>query len=552
MERINGVGMARVIHTADTHIGYRQYHSSQRREDFVAAFEAVVHDAVESNVDAVLHAGDLFHDRRPDLGDLLATLSHLRTLEEAEIPFLAVVGNHESTRSGQWLDLFERLGLAVRLDDEPTVIEDVAFYGLDHVPESMRPDLEYEFTSHDAAHAALVAHGLFEPFAHADWDTANLLSESTVTFDALLAGDNHKPDRAEVNDTWVTYPGSTERASAAEREPRGYNLIMFGEEGSTGGVDIRRRALETRSFVYIEIDLAAGEGSDRVSDRLREHDLQDAVVIVDIKGDGDPVTPATVEEVADQQGALIARVNDRRERDDTADLDVSFADPDAAVRDRIDEMGLSPAALDIDETVRASKLADSNVREQVRSRVGDQLDNPSAFESAGDTQDTTDPAADGGGDDSDSADSTPDTDVVDAGSSGGVSRGDGPQTEPRSAETASGSPDRQKSADEDGPTEAPAGESVSDHKPASDGADRSVESPVDSNPGADSNARSDFASNSNTETDKGTDTDSESDSVGDSDADADSDAKAEDATDDSDSESAAQSDEDQVSMEDYL
>jgi len=211
--------MTRVIHTGDTHMGYTQYHSPVRRQDFLDAFAAVIDDAIEGEVDAVVHAGDLFHDRRPELTDLMGTISILRRLDDAGVPFLAVVGNHESTRGGQWLDLFERLGLATRLGDDPTVVGDTSFYGLDHVPVSRRDDLDYAFDDHDADYAALVAHGLFEPFGYADWDTETVLTESDVDFDAMLLGDNHTPDVAKVDGTWVTYPGSTERASA--RSARG-------------------------------------------------------------------------------------------------------------------------------------------------------------------------------------------------------------------------------------------------------------------------------------------------------------------------------------------
>jgi DNA repair exonuclease SbcCD nuclease subunit len=368
--------MTRVIHTGDTHIGYRQYNSPERRNDFLEAFEAVIDDAVDGDVDAVIHAGDLFHDRRPELPDLLGTLSVLRRLEEAGVPFLAIVGNHEATRGGQWLDLFERMGLATRLDDSPTVVGDVAFYGLDHVPVSRRSELEYDFEPHDASHAALVAHGLFEPFAYANWETETVIEESSVRFDALLLGDNHEPGRTRVRETWVTYPGSTERASTSEREGRGYNLIAFGEavDGEDSDVDIRRRSIETRPFEFIEIDLREDEGTARVEERVREHDLEDAVAIIEIDGDGEPVTPAAVEEVASNRGALIARVTDRREIDAEADLEVSFADPDEAVRERIESMGLSTAALDVDETIRASKIADSNVRETVKDRLEKRLE----------------------------------------------------------------------------------------------------------------------------------------------------------------------------------
>jgi DNA repair exonuclease SbcCD nuclease subunit len=422
--------MTRVIHTGDTHIGYQQYHSPERRQDFLDAFERVIDDAIDDGVDAVIHAGDLFHDRRPELPDLLGTLSALRRLDAAGVPFLAVVGNHESTRGGQWLDLFERLGLARRLGDEPIVVGEVALYGLDHVPRSRRDDLEYRFEPHDAAHAALVAHGLFEPFAHADWDTETVLAEATVDFDAMLLGDNHVPDTAEVDGTWVAYCGSTERVSASERDGRGYNIVEFGD-----AVDIRRRSLETRPFAFVDVELGEGEGIERVRERVRQHDLEDAVVVVELSGEGEPVTPATVEEFAVEAGALIARVNDRRELETESELSVSFADPDEAVRERVGEMGLSGAALEVDETVRTGKVADANVREAVKTRVAEVVeDGLDAFEPAPEEPDATgprtedasaedaapersDPSADDGGppaDDGDPSDDATDGDATDA------------------------------------------------------------------------------------------------------------------------------------------
>ncbi|SDC16962.1 DNA double-strand break repair protein Mre11 [Natrinema hispanicum] len=374
--------MTRVIHTGDTHIGYQQYNSPERRRDFLEAFRSVVEDAVADDVDAVVHAGDLFHDRRPSLVDLQGTIDVLRTLSDADIPFLAVVGNHESKRDAQWLDLFADLGLATRLGAEPVVVGDAAFYGLDFVPRSRRDDLEYAFdpVPETADHTALVSHGLFEPFAHADWDTETVLEQSTVDFDAVLLGDNHTPDTAEVRDTWVTYCGSTERASASEREDRGYNIVDFDES-----IAISRRGLtDTREFVFVDVDLEEGEGIDRVQERVRQHDLADAVVIVTIEGEGRPITPAAIEELAIDRGALVARVNDRRELPDEDDeVSVSFANPDDAVRERVRELGLSDAALEIDETVRSGDLADANVRETVERRVRELLDEDrSAFEPA--------------------------------------------------------------------------------------------------------------------------------------------------------------------------
>ena len=387
-------GMTQLLHTGDTHIGYRQYHSSARRADFLAAFERVAADAIEADVDAVVHAGDLFDDRRPALTDVMGALSVLRTLDDAGIPFYGVVGNHESKRDSQWLDLFERLGVATRLGSTAVQVGDTAVYGLDFVPRSQRKQLAYEFDAPPAAaeHAVLVSHGLFEPFEHGDWNSRRLVRESPVRFDALLLGDDHTPRTRRLDDggPWLTYPGSTERASASERDDRGYNLVTVGDE-----IDIRRRGIDTREFVFVDVELAPGEGTGRVLDRLHEYDLDDAVVIVTITGDGERVTPAEIETEATDRGALVARVNDRRDRETGSDVDVSFASPDRAIEGRIHDLGLSPAAQRLDDAVRAGDIADSTVADTVEKRVRDIVDDPDPdlFEPAPEKTNDTDDGA---------------------------------------------------------------------------------------------------------------------------------------------------------------
>jgi len=395
--------MTRVVHTGDTHLGYRQYHRPERKADFLAAFRQVIDDAVTGDVDAVVHAGDLFHDRRPELEDIMGALSALERLDDAGIPFLAVVGNHEAKRDAQWLDLYASLGLATRLGADPVTVGDVAFYGVDFVPRSKREEFDPDFEATDADCATLVTHGLFEPFEFGEWDPREILDAADVEFDALLLGDNHDPGTREIDGVWVTYCGSTERASTAERDDRGYNLVTFD-----GGVDIRRRGLDTREFVYVDVQLGPGEGIERVRGRLGEYDLDDAVAVVDVDGEGDPVTPASVEEFARERGALVARVTDHRETPDEADREVSFADPDDAVRERVRELGLSEAARGIDETVRASKVADSNVAGEVESGIRELVDagDASVFETA--PADGTGEDADHGGGDTDTGDARDD------------------------------------------------------------------------------------------------------------------------------------------------
>ena len=100
----------RILHTADTHLGYSQYYSEVRRKDFFKAFEIVINDAIDMQVDAVVHAGDLFDSRNPTLEDLLETINILIKLKAVGIPFFGIVGNHESKQNKQWLDLFGENG----------------------------------------------------------------------------------------------------------------------------------------------------------------------------------------------------------------------------------------------------------------------------------------------------------------------------------------------------------------------------------------------------------------------------------------------------------
>jgi len=363
----------RVLHTGDTHIGYRQYGSDERRCDFLRAFERVVDDAVEGDYDVLVHAGDLFHSRNPSIDDLRDTVDLFSRLDEEGVEALAVVGNHESKRNAQWVDLLQDLGLVKRLGREPVVVGGVAFYGVDHTPASRVSEFDYGFEpTEDAEHNTLVLHGLFEPFPFGEWSLEEFVEESTVDWDAFMLGDYHHPERAEIDGAVAAYCGSTERASVDEEETRGYNAFEFDDD-----VFMKRRAVETRDFVTVEAGLFDG-GTEEVIERAREREVDDAVVIVDVTGESDaPVVQSEVEESLLERGALVARVNDRRERDDEKDTEVTFADPDTAVRDRVEEMEMSDAGREIDALVRGDEVARTNLAEEVEERVEELLDGAS-------------------------------------------------------------------------------------------------------------------------------------------------------------------------------
>ncbi len=97
---------ARFIHLADVHLGYDQYGSKARYNDFYDAFRAILDDALRRKVDAVLIAGDLFNKRAIDAQTLMQAYDCLQKLKEQRIPVIAIEGNHDRSyyRDGRsWL-----------------------------------------------------------------------------------------------------------------------------------------------------------------------------------------------------------------------------------------------------------------------------------------------------------------------------------------------------------------------------------------------------------------------------------------------------------------
>ena len=368
----------RILHTADTHLGYRQYHNEVRRQDFFKAFEVVIQDAVDMQVDAVVHAGDLFDSRNPTLEDLLETMNLLFRLKAANIPFLAIVGNHESKQNTQWLDLFEEMGLAVRLGKTPQLVGNTAIYGIDSVPKSKIP--LYDYSGFEVPESLpencrnlLVMHQTVQPFPYADWDCAETLENLPFKVDAILLGDYHKYEKIKVGETetWATYPGSTERNSASESEPRSYNIITLSGEG----LEISRRTIPTRNFLFIPAKLDGEEKPyEQIYSAVNEHleELPDSVVFLDISGDsGIVLSFSEIEEYLLSKGVLVARVKDLRIKEALLEevVKVTFSDPDHAVAEEIRRLSLNDGGLIVDEIIRNPGVSRSRVDEETESRL---------------------------------------------------------------------------------------------------------------------------------------------------------------------------------------
>lgn len=369
----------KIIHTADTHLGYRQYYSDVRRQDFFKAFKKVISDAIEMQADAVVHAGDLFDSRTPTLEDILDTIKLFTTLKNAEIPLLAIVGNHESKQTTQWLDLFESMGLAVRLNTNPYMLENIAFYGIDNVSKSKIPTYDFSIfkKSMHSKYNILVMHQLMSPIISSEWDCSQIIDSMPFHVDAILLGDYHKYEKIKVDNTWVTYCGSTERNSLAEMENRSYNIITISQDE----IDISRKTITTRDFLKIPVTIHKNDKIyDKILATVQEYDIKDKVVFVEINSDDTniSISQAEIEEMMQNRGALIAGVIDLINKTEIINeplLSINFYDPDETVKKEIQKMNLSDGGLLIDEIVRDLSLVKTKVSDETEKRLDEMFEN---------------------------------------------------------------------------------------------------------------------------------------------------------------------------------
>jgi DNA repair protein SbcD/Mre11 len=94
----------RIVHLADTHLGFRQLHRvndagrNVREQDVYDAFADAIEITVGLDPDAVIHAGDLFDSYHPSSAALGAALDGFARLREAGIPIVVIAGNHSTPR----------------------------------------------------------------------------------------------------------------------------------------------------------------------------------------------------------------------------------------------------------------------------------------------------------------------------------------------------------------------------------------------------------------------------------------------------------------------
>lgn len=248
----------RIVHLADTHLGYRQFAGkldpqrglNQREVDVYNAWLRAIDIAIERRPDVVLHAGDLFDSARPSPRAMAEALDGFLKLREAGIPTIVIAGNHSTPRfrsGGSVFEILERFGIEAVWNGPRTVrVDGIAIHAVPHEPEAdkLLADIRELRPDGKADANVLLLHAGLEGVRQ-DYGEVNEIELdpgvlAAVAYDYIALGHLHRYQAPQIN---AVYPGSLERLDFAD---------VQGDKG------------------VLEIDLAAGPGSEGF---VRRHPL---------------------------------------------------------------------------------------------------------------------------------------------------------------------------------------------------------------------------------------------------------------------------------------
>lgn len=172
--------MFTIAHLSDLHLGYLSGRKklgengfNVRENDGYIAYNKVIDQIIEEEIDAVLVAGDMFHSPRPKNHTILIAQEGLRRLSDANISVYILAGNHDAT------DIRSEIPSS-RLLNEPN--GNIYSYSDPYIVKEISPGIYMHFVSH---HAFVDQDDTMESIELAD-DSVNLLASHGSCYDTHI------------------------------------------------------------------------------------------------------------------------------------------------------------------------------------------------------------------------------------------------------------------------------------------------------------------------------------------------------------------------------
>lgn len=291
----------RVAHVSDTHLGYRALGRgepdsgrNQRSIDIERAFEDVVSDILDRDVDLVIHSGDVFDHTRPAYPAIRSAIRQFRRLADRQLPVVVIGGNHDTPRLRTSGSVFSLLELAVEGVTFVAGYEEqiITFEHLDLVVTAVphgrltNPEPTIIFPTAGVRNI-VVTHGFVPGSEHFHGEPGEEeVGEELLTsdFDYVALGHYHHSSESRPN-AW--YAGATERFGWRDFSvDPGYLLVELGDDRSVSieHVPIPTRPMKSLLLTRSELEsIAAEDVATRILRWLQSLEMPDGMARVQLE-----------------------------------------------------------------------------------------------------------------------------------------------------------------------------------------------------------------------------------------------------------------------------
>lgn len=169
---------ARLGWLTDSHIGKSTggYGTTTWSISPLADLETAIENVAESELDALVYTGDLFHNDRHGITETqrTAVTSALAPLQQREIPILYILGNHARVDGPSAWESLPLDPAAIHLSSTPYEVGNAAIYGVDYHPAEWWDQHTPLLTPTDKEYRVLCLHQSVAPYRSAETAEFNL------------------------------------------------------------------------------------------------------------------------------------------------------------------------------------------------------------------------------------------------------------------------------------------------------------------------------------------------------------------------------------------